>query len=666
MRVIVLAAITLVSACTSSVTEREVKERVAAFTGRCEQQLASASEIKRELESLEAPYTIGRVLKPFNRLEMLAGDLYSEAQLYEAVHPDQAQQLAASACKQKVAEFISALPLSQGLYRAISAVELKNANAETRRYVELTLKEFRRSGVDRPSAVRARVQSLSSDIETLEQEYQRNLREDVRYIALENRGDLTGLPADYINSHPADADGFIRISTRYPDYLPFMTYAKQDEHRRRMATVFQNRAWPQNQLVLERLLRKRYELAQLLGYSNFAGYVTDGKMSGSAERVQRFIDELANLAQPVAEREYDELLALLQQRQPNANRVEPWQKSYLSEQLKRQRYAFDSVEVREYFGYRATRDGVFQLVDQLFGLTIRPWKAEVWHPSVEAYEMLDGQQVIGRFYLDMHPREGKYTHAAHFPLKSGVAGRQIPVSVLVANMPGVDDPDARLLHDDVETFVHEFGHLLHRQLSGQYEWAALTGTEWDFVEAPAMLLEQWVWHPNFLRQFARNRQGEVIPDGLIEKMNQARRFGQGLFVQSQLYYAAVSLNYHNYNPEQVNLYTMMRDLSEQYTLFSTIPDSHFYASFGHLAGGYSAIYHTYMWSLAIALDMFSEFEREGLFDSQVANRYREAVLGAGGSEPAEALIEAFLQRPFNLEAFSRYLGVDMIEEGATE
>ncbi len=625
-------------------------QKIADYIARCDKQIILATEIKAELETLGRPYTISRVLKPFNQLEIMVGDLYGKAQLYEAVQPSEKFREVASQCKQQAANLISDISLSPALYRIISAVDVKSAGTETRRYVDITLTEFRLAGVDQEVEIRVLVRELNRELEHLEREFLRNIREDVRYLTLFNAEDLAGLPEDYIEAHQAGIDGRLKISTQYPDYIPFMTYAENDAHRKSLSSLFQNRAWPANQHVLEQLIEKRHELAQLLGYQQYADYVTANKMSGSALQVERFIDEVAAYTLDPAEAEYQQLLVRLKEIDPGASRVSAWQKSYLTELIKREKYELNSSELRQYFGYGATRDGIFALVERLFGLTVRPWDTDVWHPSVEAYELLDGHRVIGRFYLDMHPRPGKYGHAAHFPVAAGAANRQLPVSALVANLPG-----ERMEHSDVVTFAHEFGHLLHRQLSSHYEWVALTGTEWDFVEAPSMMLEQWMWNPQFLQSFARNPQGEVIPDDIVEQMDRARYFGRALYVQSQLYYSALSLAYHNYPPEQIQLDDLMHELGDQYTLFERIPDTHFYAAFGHLTGGYPGIYHTYMWSLAIALDMYSEFEREGLFDSRVADRYRRLILSSGGTRPAHEMIEEFLGRPFSLKAFRAYI-----------
>lgn len=211
-------------------------------------------------------------------------------------------------------------------------------------------------------------------------------------------------------------------------------------------------------------------------------------------------------------------------------------------------------------------------------------------------------------------------------------------------------------HSDVRTFLHEFGHLLHAIFGGHQPWLSMSGvrTEWDFVEAPSQMLEEWVWDEDSLAIFARNAQGEAIPPELVERLNASRDFGQGLFVQHQMFYAALSLNLYNRNPEGLNLTDMVREMQTKYSPFPFVENTHFHTSFGHLYG-YSAIYYTYMWSLVIAQDMFSEFTEQGMLNPEVAQRYRDKVLAPGGSRDAADLVEDFLGRPYNFDAFAERL-----------
>lgn len=211
-------------------------------------------------------------------------------------------------------------------------------------------------------------------------------------------------------------------------------------------------------------------------------------------------------------------------------------------------------------------------------------------------------------------------------------------------------------HSQVETFLHEFGHLLHGLFGGDHKWLAQSGirTEWDFVEAPSQMLEEWVWDADTLKTFAVNAKGETIPDALIEKMRTGRGYGKGLFTRHQMYYAAISLNFYNQNPEGFDPTTALKELKPQYSNFAYVDDTHFYTSFGHLYG-YSSIYYTYMWSLVIASDLFSEFEKNGLRDTETANKYRQLILGPGGSKDAAELVRDFLGRDYNFDAFAETL-----------
>jgi thimet oligopeptidase len=269
-----------------------------------------------------------------------------------------------------------------------------------------------------------------------------------------------------------------------------------------------------------------------------------------------------------------------------------------------------------------------------------------------------GTEKLGRIYLDMHPREGKYKHAAQFPLKDGVRGAQLPEGVLVCNFP---DPksggDALMEHDDVVTMFHEFGHLMHHVLGGHQKWITQSGvaTEWDFVEAPSQMFEEWAWRHDTLARFARHaKTGEVIPEALVEKMRRADKFGLGTATVQQIFYAAISLSFHRADPEGLDQLAEVQRLQKQYTPFKYVSGTRFHASFGHLVG-YSAMYYTYQWSLVIAKDLLTPFEKKGLMAKDVTLAYRDKVLAPGGSRDAAELVRNFLGRDYDFAAYERYL-----------
>ncbi len=329
--------------------------------------------------------------------------------------------------------------------------------------------------------------------------------------------------------------------------------------------------------------------------------------------------------------------------------------------MKAEQYNFDSQSVRPFFEYTRVKQGVMDISSKLFGVTFRAVRdAAVWHEDVEVFDVLEGERVLGRIYLDMYPRDNKYKHYAQFTLTNGKAGSTLPEGVLVCNFPKAGTEPALMEHTDVETLFHEFGHLLHHVLGGHTRWAGISGvaTEWDFVEAPSQMLEEWVWAPSTLQTFARHVEtNQPIPSDLVARMKAADEFGKGLFVRQQMFYAATSLELHSRDPKGLDTSKVVAELQEKYTPFKFVDGTYFQESFTHL-DGYSAIYYTYMWSLVIAKDMFTVFSRDGLLNPAAATRYRKTVLEPGGSKPAAELVQDFLGRPYNFNAYEAWLNAN--------
>ena len=308
--------------------------------------------------------------------------------------------------------------------------------------------------------------------------------------------------------------------------------------------------------------------------------------------------------------------------------------------------------------------GLFDLYQELFVMEFRQVEnPSVWHKDVTMYEMYDSGSgnLIGHFYLDLFPRANKYQHAAQFDVRSAklyLNGRQTPVAALVCNFPKPTADEPSLLpHDDVETFFHEFGHLLHALLNrGELEGLSVPR---DFVEAPSQMLENWVWQKASLQRFARHfKTGETIPDDLVERMIAAKNLNSGVNALQQVYYAILDLTLHDgYSPDDNRSTTdIVRDLQNEITLYPYQEDTHFQASFGHLYG-YAAAYYGYMWSKVYAQDMFSVFEENGILDTETGMRYRRIILEKGGTEDPLELVKAFLGREPSNEAFMRSLGL---------
>lgn len=618
----------------------------------CSGALSEGRDQFQALETSAQPHTIESVLRPLDQLFTHINNTLGLAYLLNNVHPLESVQDAADTCVQELSSLLTDIGLSRPLYERLTSVDTSGADPQTVRFQSRLVREFKRAGVDLNAENREKVRDLNERITELGQQFSKNIRSDVRTVVLTGDDALAGLPDDYVALHSPDKQGEITITTDYPDLFPFLRYARNDEARKELYHAYLNRGYPTNRGVLREIIEKRHQLASLLGYADFASYATEVMMVKDPSTVAQFIDRIDRLASPRAKQDYQALLQALQSRGYDVERVENWQKAYAEEIVRREQYQVDTAKVRQYFQYANVRQGIFQLVEDLFDVDIQKWQTPTWDPSVESYSILDKGRVIGHFYLDMHPRQGKYKHAAQFDVQAGVEGQQLPIAALVCNFPGGDDPTALMEHSQVETFLHEFGHLLHHIFSGQQQWGIFSGvaTERDFVEAPSQMLEEWIWDYDSLKQFAVNSDGEIIPQELVDSMRNARDFGRGAFIRNQMFYAALSLSYYQTPPEELNLHTTMVEMQDRYSPFPYMEDTHFYASFGHLFG-YSAAYYTYMWSEVIAADILSEFKEKGMRNTQLAKRYRQMVLEPGGSKDAARLVNDFLGRPFSFDAF---------------
>jgi thimet oligopeptidase len=503
-------------------------------------------------------------LAAFDAAFAALGDAAARASLARNVHPDATLREAAEAAEQEVDALSTELTLDRGLYDALGATDVSGEDAPTRYLREKSLRDFRRAGVDRDAPTRAQVKALREDLVRIGQEFGRNIKDDVRRLPLAP-AELDGLPDDWRRAHPPGPDGTVVITTDNTDYVPFMTYARSEAARAQLWRLYRLRGHPKNLDVLSRMLARRAELAGLLGYPTWAAYVTEDKMIGSEGAAAAFVEKIAAAAEARMRRDHAQLLERKRQDAPAATAVEPWDSAYLQERIKAEQYGFDSRTVRPYFEYGRVQQGVLDVTARLFGIDYRRVPdAATWHPEVEVFDVVEGEAVLGRIYLDMHPRDGKYKHYAQFTLAAGQRGKRIPEGVLVCNFPRPSPEAAALMeHGDVRTFFHEFGHLLHHVLGGHTRWAGHAGvaTEWDFVEAPSQMLEEWVWDPGVLGAFGRHvDSGEAIPAELVRRMKAADEYGKGLMVRQQMFYAATSLELHRRDPAALDTTAVVAEL----------------------------------------------------------------------------------------------------------
>ncbi|WP_254666412.1 M3 family metallopeptidase [Humibacillus sp. DSM 29435] len=615
---------------------------------RGDQQLTATRALVDQLKA-EAPRDALTVLHRWNEAQTALSNAGSVGALFSEVHPDQAVRERAEALVQDVQKLDTDLGLDPDLYAVFERLSGDGLDLDAQRVLERTLRDFRRSGVDRDEATRNRLRELNERAVQLSQEFSKNVRQDVRSIRVRPE-QLAGLPRDWVQAHPVEPDGLVTVTTDYPDVVPFRTFAHDAQARRDLVTQAQTVAWPANDAVLQGLFAVRREIAGLLGFDTWADYDAEVKMIGTGAAIGDFVERIAELSATSAERDKQLLVERLRRDRPDATDIDSPDVTYYAELVRKEDLAVDAQLVRTFFPFEQVRQGLLDVTGALFGLD---WQrvddAATWHDDVATYDVAFGGECIGRIHLDLHPRDGKFKHAAQFDLVRGVAGSQLAEGVLVCNLSR-----GLLEHDEVVTLFHEFGHLVHHVLAGRGDWVRFSGvaTEWDFVEAPSQMLEEWAWDPDVLATFARNAEGETIPADLVQAMRRANDFGKGYDARTQMFYAALSYDFHVHQTDDLTV--RLRELMGRYSAFPYVAGTHMHCSFGHL-DGYSSGYYTYMWSLVIAKDMFSAFDPANLLDLEVAGAYRDKVLVPGGRQDAADLVEDFLGREYTFDAYAAWL-----------
>jgi thimet oligopeptidase len=635
-----------------------------ALTAWVSARLAAHESALAALLGVEGPRTPQNSLLLFDTAIQQLSLAGAQAGILNSVAADKAVRDQAQAEAQRVAMGGAALSLNREVYDALAAINLDGASPATKHFVERTLLGYRLAGVDKDKATRDRLQALQEKATILSLQFSRNIQEGGKTIeaALE---ELDGLPADYIARHPAAADGRVTITTDPPDMQPVMTFASSAALRERMFLAYNTRAYPANRQILLDLLSTRQEIATVLGFRSWADLATADQMMKSAANVRTFLAKLDEASREGARHELKLVLDFVRQRQPGLTAIDITSRGYWYEQFRRSAFDFDSQSVRPYFPYAQVEAGVLKTAAQLFKVEFRPSSAPAWHPAVSVYEVFDNGKMVGRFYLDMHPREGKDKWFSAAPVVTGVRGRAMPEAGLICNFPAGDEKDPGLLqYSDVVTFFHEFGHLMHAILGGQTEWAGLSGfaTEGDFIEVPSQMLEEFFRNEKLLQAFAKHyATGEVLPSEIIRNMKRAGAFGRADWIRTQLYYTTLSLDLHDQDAAGLDPDTVARDLYVKFQPWTWLEGNRMYASFGHLTG-YSSNYYTYAFDKVIALDFFGQFDPEDLLGCEAGTRYRKSVLEQGGSKPGREMVRDFLGRDEEFAAFSQWLNEEFEEQ----
>jgi thimet oligopeptidase len=629
-------------------------EALSAWVG---DRLAAHESSLAALLAVEGPRTPENSLRLYDAAIEQLSLAGAQAGILNSVAAEKAVRDQAQSEAQRVAMAGSALSLNRAVYDALAAIDLAGADAATRHYVERTLLSYRLAGVDKDQATRDRLQALHEKATRHSLDFSRNIQEGAKKIETTS-AEVEGLPADYLARHPADANGKITLTTDPPDMQPVMTFAASPALRERMFLAYNTRAYPPNKQILLDLLATRQEIATVLGFRSWADLATADQMMKSAANVRTFLEKLNEASREGAKHEHELILDFVRKRKPGLREIDITSRGYWYEEFRRAKFDFDSQSVRPYFPYKQVEAGVLDTAARLFKIEFRRSNAPGWDQAVSVFDVIEDGKVVGRFYLDMHPRDGKDKWFSAAPVVTGVRGRYMPEAALICNFPGGEEGDPGLLqYSDVVTFFHEFGHLMHAILGGQTEWAGLSGfaTEGDFIEVPSQMLEEFFRDEKLLQAFARHYEtGEVLPSETIRKMKLAGAFGRADWVRTQLYYTTLSLDLHDQDPAGLDLDKITRDLYQSLQPWTWLEGNRMYASFGHLTG-YSSNYYTYAFDKVIALDFFAQFDPSDLLGCDAGARYRKSVLEQGGSKPGRELVRDFLGREEDFAAFSKWL-----------
>ena len=487
---------------------------------------------------------------------------------------------------------------------------------------------------------------------------------------------LKGMGETYAKRLEKTKDGKYIVTLKYPDYNPFMANAQDDGARKALQTKFARRGGEENVKLLEDTLVLRRKQAALLGYKQYPDFVLPVRMAKTQDNLRAFLKDLQKQVTPLAKAEMAQYLELKNKTLgTSGKKINGWELGYWANQYKKAFYQVDDEKIKEYFPVQTVINGMFEIFGGIFGLTFEQADLPVWHPDVQTWIIKDAAtgQTISYFYMDLYPRDGKYTHAAtwsfvdRFQLPDGQY--QIPSVVIAANFsPAANGVPALLGHGEVETLFHEFGHVLQMSLATS-KYASLTGDNvaWDYIETHSQLLENWAWQPQVLKKISSHyKTGQQIPVELINSMVQARHAGEATAFLRQNFLGQFDLEAHakNRRVNTTKLYAkMMRDITGIEMTKGTYPQ----ASFGHimsLTDPYDVGYYVYAWSLVIAQDIFSQFEEQGLFNKELGAKLRTYIYTPGTVYDENEMVEKFLGRPYNNRAFLKSLGVKTPQDKA--
>ena len=589
---------------------------------------------------------------------------------------DEIQQIAQE-ISPLLSEFSNDITLNTALFERVKSVYEQRDNeplsVEQKTLLEKKYKSFSRNGANLPEDKKKRLREIDAELSKLKLKFGENVLAETNAYEkhITNESDLDGLPegekeAAAQLAQSKNKEGWL-ITLDYPSYIPFMKYAKNRALRKELAIAFGSKGFHgdalDNQNNILKIAQLRHDRAQLLGYKTHAHFVLEERMAETPEKVTQFLKDLLEKAKPAAECEFRELASFAQELD-GIDRLEKWDGSYYSEKLKQKLFNLDDEQLKPYFKLENVIAGVFKVAEKLFGLQFEEvFDVEKYHEEVKTYRVYDtDRNFISLFYADFHPRSGKRGGAWMTSFKSQYILNGVNVRPHISNVCNFTKPTpskpSLLTFNEVTTLFHEFGHGLHGMLANTM-YPSLSGTSvyWDFVELPSQIMENWCYEKEALELFAMHYQtGEVIPMELIMKIKESATFQEGMATLRQISFGLLDMAWHSADSSGINNVKAHETTAFQGTdLYPDTPQTCMSTSFSHIfQGGYSSGYYSYKWAEVLDADAFAYFKEKGIFNKEVATKFKEHVLSKGGTEKpmtlykrfrgAEPKVEALLER----------------------
>lgn len=554
--------------------------------------------------------------------------------------------------------------------------DVLDLSVEQNTLLEKTFKSFSRNGANLPEDKKSRLREIDEEQAKLKLTFGENiLAETNAYeLHLTDEKDLAGLPESQMEAAAAEAksrdkEGWV-FTLDYPSYIPFMKYADNRDLRKKLSLAFGAKAFQgnkhDNQDNVLKIARLRHERAQLLRYETHAHFVLEERMAKTPEKVKSFLNELLEKAKPAAEREFGQLENFAKAKD-NIDQLQKWDGAYYSEKLKKELFGLDDEELKPYFKLENVISGVFQVAEKLFGLTFKQVSdVDVYHKDVKTYRVYDQKgDYLSLFYADFHPRKGKRGGAWMTSFKSQMRkdgeNHRPHISNVCNFTPSTPSKPSLLTFNEVTTLFHEFGHGLHGMLADT-TYPSLSGTSvyWDFVELPSQILENWCYEKEALELFAMHYEtGGVIPMELVEKIKAAATFQEGMQTLRQLSFGLLDMSWHGQDPSGIkNVKAFEEKAFGKTSLYPDTKDTCMSTSFAHIfQGGYSSGYYSYKWAEVLDADAFAYFKENGIFNKEIARKFKDHVLSKGGTEDPMTLYKRFRGQEPKPEALLRRAGL---------